>query len=98
MPLGGGHGLLGEVERHDVMVGVPLDAVDHVAAHLAEADEADLHWHCLPKEGCLADGTDSAHACARSCGRGSAPGCSAVPAGVPCAVEVAVALMPRSVR
>ena len=32
-----------EVEGDDVMVRVAPDAMDHVAAHLAEADEAELH-------------------------------------------------------
>src|SRR5205085_2368984 len=35
--------VLVEVEGDHVVVGVALDARDHVAAHLAQADEADLH-------------------------------------------------------
>ncbi len=36
-------GILGEVERDDVVVGVTADPVDHVAAHLAQPHKADLH-------------------------------------------------------
>jgi hypothetical protein len=45
-----GAGLLGardrlwvEVERDNVMVGVAADPRDHVAAHLSQPDESDLH-------------------------------------------------------
>ena len=34
--------LLVEVERDDLVLGVAADAVHHVAAHLAQPDEADL--------------------------------------------------------
>ena len=32
-----------EVERDDLVVRVAADAMDHVAAHLAQPDEAELH-------------------------------------------------------
>ena len=43
MRLGRLHGLVVEVEGDDLMVRVAMDAMDHVAAHLPEADEAELH-------------------------------------------------------
>src|SRR3954466_1546516 len=42
-PLGLFHRLRAEVERDDVVLGVTLDPVDHVAAHAAQPYEADLH-------------------------------------------------------
>ncbi len=45
-----------EVERDDLVVGVAADAMDHVAAHLAQPDETDLrHLDLLD---CLREGTD----------------------------------------
>src|SRR5205814_8563285 len=38
-----GHRLGAEVERDDLVVRVAMDAMDHVAAHLPEPDEPDLH-------------------------------------------------------
>ena len=32
-----------EVERHDLVIRVAMDAMDHVAAHLPEPYEAELH-------------------------------------------------------
>ena len=46
--LRGAHRLLVVVERHHLVVRVAVDAMDHVAAHLAEADEAELHAHASP--------------------------------------------------
>ena len=43
VPLGLLHGVLGEVERHHLVIGVAMDAMDHVAAHLPETDETELH-------------------------------------------------------
>ena len=43
--------VLVEVERDDLVVGVAVDAMDHVAAHLPEADEAELH-QMLPLRSC----------------------------------------------
>ena len=40
-------GLLVEVERDDLVVGVAADAVHHVAAHLAQPDETDLRHFVL---------------------------------------------------
>ena len=37
------HRVLGEVEGHHLVVRVAVDAMDHVAAHLSEAYEAELH-------------------------------------------------------
>src|SRR5215211_1929495 len=41
--LGPAHRLLAEVERDDLMIRVAVDAMDHVAAHLPQSDEAQLH-------------------------------------------------------
>src|SRR5215217_5380042 len=41
------HGVLAEVEHHAFVVGVPVDAVNHVPAHLPEADESELHQMSL---------------------------------------------------
>jgi hypothetical protein len=41
--LGLAHRRVVEVEGHDLVVGVAVDAMDHVPAHLPEADEAELH-------------------------------------------------------
>ena len=43
MVLGGADGVGVGVERDDLVVRVALDPMDHVAAHLPEADESDLH-------------------------------------------------------
>jgi hypothetical protein len=43
MALGRADGVRVGVEGDDLMVRIALDAMDHVAAHLAEADESDLH-------------------------------------------------------
>ena len=40
---GGRDGVRVRVERDHLVVRVALDAMDHVAAHLAEPDESDLH-------------------------------------------------------
>ena len=49
--LGGADRVFGEVERDDLVVRVAVDAMDHVAAHLAEADEAELHLELLLESG-----------------------------------------------
>src|SRR5204862_2546243 len=41
--LGLAHRLLDEVEDHALLVGVAMDAMDHVAAHLSQANESKLH-------------------------------------------------------
>mgnify|MGYP000005738420 CR=1 FL=1 len=38
--------LLRRVERDDLVVGVAVDAGDHVAAHAAQSDQSDVHG-CL---------------------------------------------------
>jgi hypothetical protein len=43
MSLGGGDRVRARVERDDLVFGVAEDAVNHVAAHAAQSDEADLH-------------------------------------------------------
>src|SRR3954466_5863681 len=43
MPLGRGDVVLGVVKRDDLVVRIAMDAMDHVAAHLPESDEAELH-------------------------------------------------------
>ena len=43
MALGLAHRVGAEVEGHDLVVRVAMDAMDHVAAHLPEADEPELH-------------------------------------------------------
>ena len=43
VPLGGLDRVGAEVERHDLVLGVAPDPVHHVAAHLAQPDEPDLH-------------------------------------------------------
>jgi hypothetical protein len=48
MALGFADGVLVEVEGHDRVVRVAVDAMDHVGAHLAETDEAELHQNNLP--------------------------------------------------
>src|SRR5918992_1093688 len=51
VPLGRADRLLGEVERDHLVVRVAVDAMDHVAAHLAETDEAELHLELLLESG-----------------------------------------------
>ena len=45
--LGGGDRVGIGVEGHDLMVRIALDPMDHVAAHLAESHETDLHLQLL---------------------------------------------------
>ena len=47
MTLGLADGVRVEVERDALVVGIAMDAVHRVAAHLSETDEAELHQGSL---------------------------------------------------